>query len=108
MSHQFKPGDKALIVGAKTLTENIGKTCELVQFLQPGDKYTTPDGAEAIHVASLPPAWLVVGEICGVMRFGGQGDLRRISGWGVALPEFLMPLRGDFEPVREMNREVTA
>lgn len=39
MNHQFKPGDLALIVGANSLTQNIGKVVEPVS-------YTTSDAAD--------------------------------------------------------------
>ncbi|MNO66377.1 hypothetical protein D3C76_571640 [compost metagenome] len=100
MNHQFKPGDLALIVGAHRFTENIGKTCELVEFLVPGQVSAWRDPADGRPVsnASGRECWLVVGE-------GLVSSIQDTSGACLAMPAHLMPLRGDFEPEQQKAKE---
>jgi hypothetical protein len=83
MSNSLKPGVLALIVGAKQLTENIGKSCELVQLVQPGERFRTPDGMRA----------------CG-------GMMLRTKGYGLCLPGYLVPLKGDGGDDESFAREL--
>ncbi|NNJ16375.1 hypothetical protein CSV86_014695 [Pseudomonas putida CSV86] len=104
MSHQFKPGDLALIVGAFRFVENIGKTCTLVQHLSKGDIYQLPDGRKAVTLAES--GWLVEGDgIIGLACLLVDGDVVRVDDIGVANPRNLMPLRGDFEPEQQKAKE---
>ena len=103
MSHQFKSGDLALIVGAFTMVQNIGKQCELVQFIQPEEIYVAPNGITYQHADV--PVWIVRGD--GLYRWFedetiDQGD------WGLCAPQHLIPLRGDFAPEQQKSKEVTA
>lgn len=106
MSHNFKPGDLALIVGAFLLQENIGQAVELVQFLAPEERYKTPDG---IGCVAPGYCWVVTGAgVVGAYQDPFFGDVVRTVGHGVCAPEHLMPLRGDFIPDEQIAREYTA
>jgi len=92
MSHNFKAGDLALIIGsASEGSPNIGKMVELQEFLAPGQSFRSPDG-KSCRLCGSGAAWLV---------FGESLQARNIdNGWvplGLALVEsrYLMPLRGD-------------
>lgn len=102
MSHQFKPGDPAVIVGANRVISNIGKGCELVEFLEPGkvSKWRDPSDGLRLRNDAGEVAWLVVGD--GINSACGS------SGWVLAVPRHLMPLRGDFEPLQQQARAVPA
>ena len=99
MSHKFKPGDLALIVGASNVTSNIGQVCELVEHL-PNDSISNwvdpSDGCRIQNTAGVP-AWLVTGD--GLASWCGG------IGWVLALERHLMPLRGDFEPEQQKAKE---
>ncbi|MCP3791580.1 hypothetical protein F477_03627 [Pseudomonas sp. URIL14HWK12:I3] len=103
MSHQFKPGDLALIVKAHH-PENIGKVVELIRFddgelidhLPYADTYTeNPDRLRC---------WLVLGEIT-VTRVAGEGLGLRTNTTAAFLERHLMPLRGDFAPEQQKAKE---
>jgi len=98
MSHQFKPGDLALIIKSIKRPENIGKACELLAFLVPGDRLEFEhNGLRAITHVGEHPAWLVAGD--GVI--GSNGDV----GFALVRPSNLMPLRGDFQPEQQKAKE---
>lgn len=99
MGNQFKPGDLAMIIGALNVVSNIGKTCELVEFLLPGEisDWRDPSDGMRLRNGTGKAAWLVVGD--GVRSSCGS------SGWVLAHPRHLMPLRGDFEPEQQKQRE---
>lgn len=99
MSHNLKPGDLVLIVGATTDTRNIGKTAELVELVPPQtfSCFLLPQGIRASH--DEPHAcWLLAG---GSLI---QEDAS-CNGFGIRSPRFLMPLRGDFAPERQKAKE---
>ena len=105
MSHQFKPGDLAIIVGSnRGISPNIGKAVSLTIKLAPEAGFHLPDGR---HVKNKgPECWLVEGgELSASLSSGGWVDLG-----GVALVEerHLMPLRGDFAPEQAKALEVPA
>lgn len=89
---QLGPGVRALIVGATTFTENIGRTCEIVRRLQPGEEFICPvTGAKTTYMQGNQSGWLIVGE--GVVgRRVVRGVLTQIFGVGVALDKHLMPI----------------
>lgn len=89
---QLEPGVRALIVGATTLTENIGKTCKIASRLRPGEKFICPvTGVKTTYSPGSPPGWLIVGE--GVVgRRSIRGVPTRIFGVGAALDKHLMPI----------------
>ena len=92
MAHQFKPGDLALIVGAFNIESNVGKACELIEYLPPEaiSNWVDPsDGAPILNSAGSP-GWLVVG--AGLTSWCGT------AGWVLADPKHLRPLKGDRLP----------
>lgn len=101
MSHHFKPGDLAVIVGANVLTQNIGKSVELSAFVQEGDLYAGPDAQLYRHTDI--GCWIVRGEgvefrtECGVYE-----------GFGICEPRHLMPLPGSPVPEQAKSLEVPA
>ena len=106
MSHQFKAGDLALIVGANTFIENIGAVCELVQFFEPGGRVKAPDGSS--HLAP-GYCWLVIGDgVVGAYDSRFLREVVRTPGYGLVAPEHLMPLRGDFAPSEQKSQAVPA
>jgi len=104
MSHNFKPGDLAMIIGATKLTDQIGVVCELVQFVRDGDEYQTPNNN--LCQARLS-AWIVVGDsVSGRYLERKTGKEVRTPGQALVSEKFLMPLRGDFAPEQQKSREV--
>lgn len=106
MSHQFKPGDLALIVGAHRFKENIGSVVEIVAFLTVGQRYKTPDGAT---VNCTGNGWEVTGEsVCGGYTGRRTGRVTRTPKHGFVDPAHLIPLRGDFSTEQYKSHKVTA
>ncbi|MFJ4113756.1 hypothetical protein [Pseudomonas sp. NPDC089758] len=102
MSHQFKPGDLALIAGSRTgVSPNIGRAVELVTKLIPGQSFETPGGHEARN-ASEYQAWAVHAEGATAVGEGGRVD---VGGIFLIQERFLMPLRGDFVPDQQKAKE---
>lgn len=95
MSHNFKPGDLAIIIGCTRNPRNIGVTVELIEFIDPGQRaadFHPLSGKRYISIAS-GPGWLVSGEALSE------------SGAAICLEKHLMPLRGDFEPEQQKTKE---
>lgn len=103
MSHQFKPGDLALLVCA-TREENIGKTVELVRFSQERWVPYGVDGYTANN-AQMVSCWVINGDIVTDQDFEGENIAIKQA---VAMECHLMPLRGDFAPEQQKSREVVA
>lgn len=102
MSHNFKPGDLALIVSSsKGTSPNIGMAVELVIKLRTNDYFNLPNGKQAMNKG--PECWMV--EAPGL--FVTMLPAARIDLGGVALVEerHLMPLRGDFSHEPQKARE---
>lgn len=97
---KFNPGDLALIVGAFSMTQNIGKVVELVQFVVDGELYIAPDGVTYRHQGVS--CWVVVGE--GVVC---RSSCEIFNDFGLHIEGHLMPLRGDFAPTESRQRELT-
>ena len=101
MSNQFKPGDLALIINSIKRPENVGKSCELVAFMVPGERIEFEfDGNKGITHIGANPAWLVAGD--GVIGSNGK------AGFALVRPINLMPLRGDFSPEQQKSLELIA
>lgn len=100
MSHNFKSGDQVIIIGANTLTQNIGKQCELRELVVEGQCYVAPNGEVYEHKGS--PCWTLVGE--GLLAIV-EGELVEF-GFGCHEPRHLMPLKGEFEPEQQKSLEV--
>ncbi|WP_116865663.1 hypothetical protein [Pseudomonas syringae] len=103
MAHQFKPGDLALIIGYNTFSENVGQTCELVEFFGAGRDHLTPEGA----LSEAPSdCWLVEGKgILGAYQCRITGRITRTPRVAFVEPRHLMPLRGDFAPEPQKAKE---
>lgn len=98
MGHQFKPGDLALIVKSIKRPENIGKACQLLAFMVPGERLEFEfDGLRAINHIGTQPAWLVAGDEV----ISSNGNL----GFALVRPENLMLLRGNFTPEQQKAKE---
>jgi hypothetical protein len=89
----LKPGGLALIVGAKHLFQNIGKTCELVLLVTKDESYVAPDGVTYNHPD--PACWIVIGD--GLIRMADDASPEQ-SNWAVCHPGHLLPLDGEPEP----------
>lgn len=101
MNNQFKSGDLALIVGFNKSPVNLGKACELIAFMQPGERidYQHGDFGGFRHTGTQP-GWLVSGD--GLISSSGN------AGHTLVLQNNLMPLRGDFAPELQKSQEVPA
>jgi hypothetical protein len=101
MNHNFKPGDLALIVGARKYPQNIGLTCELVEYLGVGQVSAWRDPADnrsVLNIASAP-CWLVVGDDL-------VSGIENTKGACLALQSHLMPLLGDLAPAEQKSQAV--
>lgn len=103
MSHQFKPGDLALIVNSK-ITENIGRVVELVRRTDE-NIIKTPDGGVFANPDRLA-CWVVAGDSLKATRV--LDGTESFNSFGAAAERNLMPLRGDFQPERQKSQEVPA
>lgn len=103
MSHQFKPGDLALIV-KEDHPDNMGRVVELLFLVGAGDIYQRPDGEKARNAAGIA-IWVV--SAVGLLHRRRPNDWY-VAGWTQKAPYNLMPLRGDFAPEQSKSREVAA
>lgn len=87
MSHNFKPGDLALVISGGKL----GETAELVRFVMPGDLIIS---ATTGKVYEFRPASKVGGWLC---------NFRDCQ--AVKHEKNLMPLRGDFTHEQQKAKE---
>lgn len=87
MSHQFKPGDLALVIAGRFL----GQAVELIRFVQPGERVVSPTG----KIYEFRPKAGVGGWLC-------ASD----SAMVIKHEKNLMPLRGDFVPEQQKAKEV--
>jgi len=90
MSHQFKPGDLALVINCGQ-EERIGTTVEVLEVLLDDQKeYQAYGFTHEGHADGSPSAFV---------DFGGTGDVWFFS------QKNLMPLRGDFAPEQQKAKE---
>lgn len=100
MNHQFKSGDLALIVGACSVPENVGKICELVEMLAPEQISAWIDPSDGCRVQNGDDedGWLVIGD--GILSANGE------PGHVLAMPRHLLPLSGDLAPEQQKTKEI--
>ncbi|AXQ48911.1 MULTISPECIES: hypothetical protein [Pseudomonas] len=102
MSHQFKPGDLALIVGSRSAdSPNVGRAVELIVKLAAGDSFDAPNGLKCCN-ASGHEVWVVQADGITAISNGVRKD---IGGICLVREYFLIPLRGDFEPEQQKAKE---
>lgn len=94
MQHQFKAGDLVMIVGANSLTQNIGKQGELREYVVEGDIFLAPNGKMYRHCDV--PVWTIRGE--GLAA--NIDDETVYDDFGIHEPRHLMPLKGDQSPTQ--------
>ena len=99
MSNQFKPGDLALIVGAHMTPDNVGKVCELVEFLaqEQISTWREPHHGMVIQNGDVHAAWVVIG--------AGLASCFGLSGWALVDQIHLMPLRDDSVRENQKSKE---
>jgi len=100
MSHNFKAGDLALIINDNRFSENIGRCVELRFLVAQDEIYISQETGSFIKNTSGSPVWIVEGK-------GLRSDVFK-NGWCQKAPHNLIPLKGDFEPVQQKDREVVA
>jgi len=96
MNHNFKPGDLAMIVGAFSVTENIGRAVECAVFLAPGEERFYHDG---IFEAGPDGLWIVTAP--DLYRNCEEGLVK--SSLAGCAPQHLRPLRGDVSPEHQQE-----
>jgi hypothetical protein len=99
MSHQFKPGDLAIIIGCHSDPSDIGKVVELQQMVSDGQEFDAA-GWTGLVFSDVSPGWVCLSE--------NVTDTTGLAGFCVVDPRHLMPLRGDFAPEQSKTREVSA
>lgn len=105
MSHQFKPGDLALIIGSsKGTSPNIGMLVELVQKVEHDGAFELPDGRRMLNRGPL--CWVVRAD--GAVAQLSAGGLTDLGGLTLCQEKYLMPLRGDFANEQQKAKEVVA
>lgn len=102
MNHNIKAGDLALVVGAFRITENIGKTVRVEEFLADGQvsRWTDEKGRPTRNDCGSA-GWLVSASD---LQSGCKGR----KGFALVDPKHLMPLRGDRSPSRQKAQQVPA
>ncbi|EKT4542741.1 hypothetical protein QEM15_004978 [Pseudomonas putida] len=99
MRHQFKAGDVALIVGTLTAYETLGRTVELIEYLG-DDRVIFLEAGGWVDNVEENRIWLVR------LTDGQYTDKRGVTtSEGPCREQFLMPLRGDFEPEQQKAKE---
>ena len=102
MSHQFKSGDMVVIVGANSLTQNIGKCGELREYVAPGDIYLAPNGC--MYRQEDVPCWTISDEGLAAVI---DEEIAYFD-FGIHEPRHLMPLRGESAPDKAKSVKVSA
>jgi hypothetical protein len=88
MSHQFKPGDLALVISGGYM----GETAELIRFVVPGEVVESPTSGKKYQ---FRPAAGIGGWLC---SFRAE--------WAIKHEKNLMPLRGDFSHEQQKAKAV--
>lgn len=102
MNQNIKAGDLALVVGAFRITENIGKTVRVEEFLTEGQVslWADEEGRPARNDCG-GGGWLVSAS-------GLESGCKGRKGFALINPKHLMPLRGDRSPTRQKAQQVPA
>lgn len=100
MSHNFKPGDLALITN-DNFSDNIGRVVELQFMVRDGEEYEAPVGARAQNTSGQA-VWIVTAEGLTTRRDGESV----VEGWTQKAQQKLMPIRGDFAPTEQKSKAV--
>lgn len=95
--NNFKAGELAIIVRDSN-DYNLMKEVQLIEFVQHGQAYMTPD-KEGYGIVNMSGkgVWVVLGDV--VNEAGSIGFCQKAA-------ENLMPLKGDFAPVKEKEEEL--
>lgn len=101
MGKEFKPGDLAVIIGAHSMFDMVGKCVELVMPVAPGDLVTV-EGQKFRNLTS-GAAWVIQGD--GLKSPTRSGKIIH-GALSLAAERHLMPLRGDAAP--SIDRAATA
>jgi hypothetical protein len=105
MSHQFKPGDLALIIGSSRGTSpNIGMAVELVEKVAHQSEICIPDGRKMLNRG--PDSWLVSAQ--GLVAQLLSGDRVDLGGITLVEERHLVPLRGAFTPQQQKSKAVSS
>lgn len=100
---QFKSGDLALIINSIN-EENIGRVVTVTGMTKKGDRIDQEDGAHVI--SDIDGMVIVEGDI--VVSAEWLPSHKTIVRTHVFRQDYLMPLRGDFQPEQQKSREVVA
>lgn len=98
--NEFKAGDLAIIIHCDD-PYNLGKQVELVQFVENREVYESPTGLTVINTSGTH-VWVCAGDVEIV-----RGD-ETVHGFTQKIPRNLMPLKGEFAPVKEKQEEQPA
>ena len=101
MSHQFKPGDLAVIVRCAIQSE-IGKSVEIVREIPPGGTIVGLAGKRWVNPKAVP-LLIVRGDLLFVRNYTKQRY--EVSDHAAYKASDLMPLKGDFEPEQQKAKE---
>lgn len=102
MSHNFKPGDLAMIIRSRN-SENIGRVVTIRGSAKAGEALIYEGGG---FVTCVSGQFIVEGEIVVTPRLN-PGKKRTVNMHAFRLL-CLMPLRGDFAPEQHKSHEVLA
>lgn len=102
MSHQFKPGDLALIINSAA-PQNIGKTVRLVEFIAAHGEPFIHEGVR--FSPRKEPTWIVETLDGSKTLCGGYIQRTIMVSSGPCRQQWLMPLRGGFAPEQQKAKE---
>jgi hypothetical protein len=101
MMKSLKAGDLALITGAFSVTENIGRSVELLEFVPPFGSVFCQDG---YFDAAAPGLWIVTAD--DLVRNAEGGKV--VSNLAGVDPRHLKPLQSDPAPTAAKRNEACA
>lgn len=100
MSHQFKPGDLALIVGGES--PNLGLCVELIYKISNRELFLSPDG-KLVGRYFGPGGWVVWGQE--VKANSLEIGWVNVGGLAPVSDKNLIPLRGELAPEQQKTKE---